>query len=306
LKKVIVTTTISEPSEAVRRFDALPDWTLVVATDRKTPIGYSLDRGVVVTPAMQNDYDKELSELIGWDCIQRRNFAFLWAMELGADLVAVVDDDVVPTADWGREIFVGHDLELDVYDPSPADVFDPVGVTNHPERWHRGFPLQLVGTRSYAHKERRKMRVEIQESFWDGAGDFDAVCRMLFPGAVAFEPARFPFTSRAVAPFSAMNVFLRPALLRDYFLFPHVGRLDDVWASYYLQSLGPRVVFSAPTVVHERSPRDLTREMRLEMDGYLKTLDLVRDLAADPARIARYIPERSLQAFECYRSHFTA
>lgn len=305
MKKVIVTTTINSPTDAVRRYDSFEGWQLVVATDRKTPPDYALERGIVVTPRMQEDYDRELSDLIGWDTIQRRNFAFLWARELGADVVAIVDDDNVPTDDWGSDVVVGGEVEAFYYDAGDALVFDPVGATNEKRLWHRGFPLELVPSRDYSRCTRRRVPVVIQESFWDGAGDFDAICRILHaPPDCRFDPACFPIASGAISPFSAANTFLRADLLRDYFLFPGVGRLDDVWAAYYLESLGHRPVFTRPTVFHARSPRDLVREMKLEYRGYEQNLALVRDLLDDPGAIAKYVPEWSMRAFDRYRSHF--
>ena len=45
------------------------------------------------TPEEQEKYDPELSKAIGWNCVQRRNFGFLWAHDMKADIVAVVDDE---------------------------------------------------------------------------------------------------------------------------------------------------------------------------------------------------------------------
>ena len=45
MKKVIVTTTINEPTEAIEKYDSLKDWELVVIGDKKTPKGYKLKRG---------------------------------------------------------------------------------------------------------------------------------------------------------------------------------------------------------------------------------------------------------------------
>ena len=96
MKRVIVTTTINPPTEAIRRFDAMRDWDLVAVGDLKTPADYRLERGVYMSPAEQEKYDKELSDAIGWNCIQRRNFGLLLAHEMRADLVAVIDDDNIP------------------------------------------------------------------------------------------------------------------------------------------------------------------------------------------------------------------
>ena len=102
MKKVIVTTTINPPTQAIEQFQAMADWDLVVIGDLKTPAGYHLDRGVYVSPTEQAKYDPALSDAIGWNCIQRRNFGLLWAHDMKADMVAVVDDDNIPAAGMGR------------------------------------------------------------------------------------------------------------------------------------------------------------------------------------------------------------
>ena len=106
MKKVIVTTTINSPTKAIHKFESMPDWELVVIGDLKTPKDYKLKRGIYVTPEEQEKYDKELSDAIGWNCIQRRNFGLLWAHDLKADLVAVVDDDNIPLDGWGENLLL--------------------------------------------------------------------------------------------------------------------------------------------------------------------------------------------------------
>src|SRR5690349_17716181 len=106
MKKVIVSTTIHPPTEALLRFDALPDWHLIVVGDLKTPKDFSLPRGDYLSPEEQERFDRPLSDAIGWNCIQRRNIGLLVAREMGAEIVALVDDDNVPHDDWGRNLLV--------------------------------------------------------------------------------------------------------------------------------------------------------------------------------------------------------
>ena len=146
MKKVIVTTTINSPTEAIQKFDALEDWELVVIGDQKTPKDYQLERGTYYDPLVQEEIDKELSDVIGWNCIQRRNFGLLVALERGADVVALIDDDNIPKPCWGEELLVGRTAEVNFYE-TDLPCFDPIGVTNYPELWHRGYPLQLLAQR---------------------------------------------------------------------------------------------------------------------------------------------------------------
>ena len=303
MKKVIVTTTINPPTEAIRKFEAMEDWDLVVIGDRKTPPDYHLARGTYVTPADQQKYDPLLSEAIGWNCIQRRIMGLLWAHDMHADIVAVVDDDNIPLDGWGENLLLGKEVDVDYYETGlPA--FDPVGATNHPKIWHRGFPLQLVPRRDYSKKTRRKVVVDVQADFWNGDPDIDAFCRMEHAPECTFDPGCFPMSSNRMGPFNSQNTFLAGAQLREYFLFPHVGRMDDIWASYYLQAKGSHVVWARPSVYQQRNEHDLVRDMRMEYCGYENNLRLVQDLARDPKSILGYLPGQSIWAFELYQRHF--
>ena len=109
MKKVIVTTTINPPTKAILGFQAMKDWELVVIGDKKTP-PYKLERGIYVGPEEQEKYDPALSEAIGWNCIQRRNLGLLWAHDMGADIVAVVDDDNIPYPGSGEALTLGREV----------------------------------------------------------------------------------------------------------------------------------------------------------------------------------------------------
>ena len=303
MRKVIVTTTIYRPTEAIEKFQAMRDWELVVIGDQKTPADYRLDRGIYVTPAEQEKYDPLLSAAIGWNCIQRRNMGLLWAHDMKADIVAVVDDDNIPLEGWGENLLPGKEVEVNYYE-TDLPAFDPVGATNHPEIWHRGFPLQLVSRRDYSNKTRRTVTVDVQADFWNGDPDIDAFCRMEHAPECTFDPKFFPMASNRMGPFNSQNTFITGKCLRDYFLFPHVGRMDDIWASYYLQAKGYRVVWERASVYQQRNEHDLLRDMRQEYCGYENNLKLVQDLAKDPASIMAYLPGQSIWACELYRRHF--
>lgn len=303
MKKVIVTTTINAPTEAVERFDAIADWHLVVIGDLKTPQDYRLKRGTYVGPAEQERYDKPFSDAIGWNCIQRRNFGLLIARDMNADVVAVVDDDNIPSADWGKDLMVGREAEVKYFE-TDLPAFDPVGATNHAQLWHRGYPLQLLARRDYSRASRRRVFVDVQADFWNGDPDIDAICRMEHAPICDFDPRCFPIAADKPSPFNSQNTFLGAHCLRDYFLFPFIGRMDDIWAAYYLQARGKRVAFGRASVFQHRNVHDLVRDMRQEYLGYENNLRLVQDLAEDPQKILAYLPGQAIWAFELYRRHF--
>lgn len=305
MKKVIVTTTINPVTEALRRFQKMTDWDLVVVGDLKTPKDYAsqLERGLYISPEMQEEKDKELSDAIGWNCIQRRNFGLLWAHELGADVVAVIDDDNIPYDFWGKNLSVGKEIEVDYYE-TDLPAFDPVGATNYAHLWHRGYPLQLLSKRDYTRKSRKKIYVDVQADFWNGDPDIDAICRMEHAPDCTFDDKYFPMASNRLAPFNSQNTFISAKWLKDYFLFPHIGRMDDIWASYYVESKGCQVIFSKASVFQARNPHDLTRDMKAEYLGYENNLKIVEELPKDPDKILSYLPGRAVYAFKQYQKHF--
>jgi hypothetical protein len=302
--QVIVTTTIHPVTEAIERFQVMAGWHLIVVGDRKTPGDYHLQRGTYVSCEDQEKRDRALSDAIGWNCIQRRNFGLLWAHDMGADVVAVVDDDNIPYEGWGEDLMVGRNVEVNYYS-TDLPAFDPVGATNESALWHRGYPLPLVAQRTYSAPEKKMVRADIQADFWDGDPDVDAICRMEHRPECKFDPRVFPIAGNKMSPFDSQNTFLRAAVLRDYFLFPHVGRMDDIWAAYYVQAKGFRVIYGKASVYQRRNEHDLIRDMKQEYLGYENNLRLVQDLSEDPERILQYLPPESARAFALYKSNFS-
>ena len=304
MKKVIVTTTINPPTKAIREFDAMQDWQLVVVGDLKTPKDYRLERGFYLDPAAQEIYDKGLSDAIGWNCIQRRNFGLLVARDMKADVVAVVDDDNIPLSGWGKDLMLGGEVEVNYYE-TDLPAFDPIGATNHNELWHRGYPLQLVSKRDYSCRIRKRVSVDIQADFWNGDPDIDALCRMTHAPKCVFDDACFPIASNRISPFNSQNTFLSGAVLADYFLFPGVGRMDDVWASFYAQARGHRVVYGKASVYQDRNIHDPICDMKNEMLGYENNLAIVEALAESADSLHAYLPGRAVRAFEIYKKHLS-
>lgn len=305
--KVIVTTTINPPTKALKLFAKIEGWTLVIAGDLKTPHSLykeELPEAVYLSPEDQNSRAPELSETIGWNCIQRRNFGLLWASDHDAELVAVVDDDNIPYPSWGQDLLVGN-LTTVSYHKTTLPVWDPVGCTNYPHLWHRGYPLQLLGLRESCAEgyESKIITPDVQADFWNGDPDIDAICRMQFRPECTFSTDHFPMASKTISPFNSQNTILKGSLLSDYFLPPGIGRMDDIWASYYLQAkTGAQVVYGKPSVYQDRNVHNLTKDMEAEFLGYSKNLDFVVALTQNPEKaLETFLPEESYKAFLLYK-----
>ena len=302
MKKFIVTTTINAPTEAIELYDSKKEWQLIVIGDKKTPKDYHLANGLYVSPEDQEKIDPALSDAIGWNCIQRRNFGILLAYKNGADIVALIDDDNIPLNHWGENILVGSEVECNHFE-TESPCFDPMAVTNYPHLWHRGFPLQLLSSRNYSNSYRRKVKVDIQADFWNGDPDIDAICRMEHSPECNFNSSVFPISSNVISPFNSQNTFIARKVLPDYFLYPHIGRMDDIWASFHAQAQGHKVIYQSPSVYQQRNLHDLTTDFNKEIIGYEKNYLILKELKNNSLAVENYLPEKSKFASNLYRKH---
>jgi subtilase family serine protease len=104
-----------------------------------------------------------------------------------------------------------------------------------------------------------------------------------------------------MAPFNSQNTFLTREAVKEYFMFPHVGRMDDIWGSLYLVSKGFEVVYSKATVFQSRNVHDLTKDFSGEIIGYENTYKLGAALRDNPDAIRSFLPEKSWEAFVEYK-----
>lgn len=176
MRKLIVTTTISEPTKATQMFAKMNGWDFLVVGDKKTPHDKYKNYNYL-HPEEQEKLDKPLSDMIGWNCIQRRNLGFVYALKNGYDYIATVDDDNIPLDNWG-EFFKPQ--KIDVFS-TKFKFFDPLSVTNYNHLWHRGFPLQHVHKKNEVTQTKKFFeKFDVQANLWNGDPDIDAVCRMIY------------------------------------------------------------------------------------------------------------------------------
>ena len=273
-KKLIVTTTINKPTVAVKKFAKLEGWDLVVVGDTKTPHEEYKSYNYL-HPEDQEKIDKTLSDIIGWGCIQRRNMGFLYGLQHGYDYVATIDDDNIPYDNWGKFF---NEKSIKVYS-TDFKFFDPLSVTNYKHLWHRGFPLQHIHKKNNVSSKTVVSSLigdfDIQANLWDGDPDIDAICRMIYAPECKFNNSWY--TTTDLAPFNSQNTILSKNALEHYFMFENVGRMDDIFASYFLQKKGFKVVYGPPTVYQDRNEHDLTIDMKKEYIGYENVKDIIVD-----------------------------
>ena len=152
--------------------------------------------------------------------------------------------------------------------------------------------------------ENKIIKPDIQADFWNGDPDIDAICRMEHHPNCKFKDKYFPLASNKISPFNSQNTFISKKVLPYYFLFPHIGRMDDIWASFYVLTKGFKVVYNKASVFQKRNEHDLTKDMVKEFIGYENNLNLIKDLKKNINNINSYIPKKSRLAFLRFQTHF--
>jgi len=307
LSKFIITTTINPPTKATIKFCQLAKrdgWVFVIIGDLKTPHGDYRElvqkyfgNVLYLSPAKQTELYPELSKVIGWNTIQRRNVGFVYTYHQGAEVVATVDDDNIPYDFWGKDIYVGKEVEVNYYSAF-GEVFDPISVTNNSYLWHRGYPLELLSTRTNNTQLGSKKIVPlIQADFWDGDPDIDAIARLTYKPDVKFTFTT-PFAADTISPFNSQNTFLHREILPYYAVWPFVGRMDDIWGGYYAQKVmgKDRLIYNRATVYQDRNKQDLVTNLENEIIGYRHTYDFAKHAWLESS----YIPEKTKQFLDIY------
>ncbi|MBU2051328.1 MAG: hypothetical protein KKH61_20465 [Gammaproteobacteria bacterium] len=307
--KAIVTTTINPPTEALRKYSQMEGWKLYVVGDKKTPDLYQ-DFNYLSPEDQEKKYLK-LSKLIPWNCIQRRNLGFIEAYNDGAEIIATVDDDNIPTKDWGKGCTVNTHQDVHIYYPK-NNVFDPLTHTNKSYYWHRGYPIQLLADKNtyIDTKTAQHRRVLVQADLWTGDPDIDAIARIgvneefiddFFYDGEDLTVEQSPYAGCVMGPFNSQNTFLSREIFPTYFLFPFIGRMDDIWASYVTQHYYKDcVAYCKPSVRQERNKHNLVKDLKDEMIGYENTLKLLGDLD----NWERYLPKSAIIAYNQYMKEF--
>lgn len=295
--KYIITTTINSPTLATKKFSEMDGWQLIVVGDTKTPHSeYEKINCIYLTPDYQEKKYKELSDAIGWKSIQRRNIGFVYAYHKGADVIATVDDDNIPYDDWGSDILVGKEVEVDLWE-SENEYFDPLSVTSNNDLWHRGYPIEMVPSKNNVHfLGKTKRKVLIQADLWDGDPDIDAICRLSKKPIIKYKTKQ-PYCSNQISPFNSQNTFIHRDVIPYYMVLPHVGRMDDIWGGYIAQKKFPNsLVYNKASVYQDRNEQDLITNLENEIIGYRNTLNFLQGSYS--------IKNETLLAYNKYMSAF--
>jgi len=304
MKTCLVITTINVPSVLVLYNKFNPSTTLVIF-DKKTPPKaekFCHEHDIrFLHPEMQADLYPKFSELLGWNCVARRNIGYLQA---AADIVITIDDDNIPLTDdyflhFEQMNYPFNGLQTGY---GRGDWFDAASlqfpISGLPAV-QRGTPQELpLLPLTFASVIDAK--IGILQGCILGDPDTSAVDRIskcpqvhvvseIFQNGVAVAPYTF-------TPVNTQNTGFHKSLLPAMLLCPQFGRYDDIFASLITQRvMWPdkfHVLHGKPFVLQQRMRSDHLRDLAAEQWGAEHAAEFAKLLLAMPVEKIPTILER--------------
>ena len=226
----------------------------------------------------------------------RRNFALLEAMRRRPDVLVTIDDDNYPyRADWLR----GVKTLLDPYQRSHRPVIESetgwwnAGQLCHPKVIHRGFPVSRWTEKAQVELINAPTvdpEIGVVASLWYGDPDINAAERMLLNPEVTNITGSVVLAKGTWCPFDSQSTSVLGMLADMMFMWPGVGRYDDIWSSYVMRAAmdvaGFAVTYGSPAVSQARNPHDLVKDLREEAHGYEFTERFTDHLRSEVAHLS--------------------
>jgi hypothetical protein len=313
MKIALVTTTINVP-DVLKEYDIATRYTdnevkMFVTGDTISPddqivtLLSKLDTSSsYLSYKEQDDRWKKLSTIIGPKKIQRRNFSYLMAIkDWSPDAVITIDDDNKPVC---KEKFFNefdrlYDNEYDVNVLKSLNNNKANPFNNNPDKeckvYKRGYSLKDRSDKdsgvilsSIVHNE----NIGVIEGIALGDPDVDAITRINVPSRIVTDEMNeltkvnynwsFPFDW---VPYNSQCTGFRSELLPYQFLFPFVGRYDDILASYVSQLIMRKmectVVFGTPYAIQLRNKHNIMKDLKDEVWG-MENIDKIIDGVLEP------------------------
>lgn len=295
MKTAIVTTTINVPVFLKDYADNVKnnghDAFFVIIGDKKTPPevkdycrGLENNTGVEIKyldVKDQESYLKDFPELgshLLYNSIQRRNIGILIAYQRGAENIITVDDDnFFVSSDFIKEHTVGVRQKLEVIS-SESGWFNVCSFLEEKDNlpfYHRGFPVNQRWKEERIVKKKSDVRIVVNAGLWLNEPDIDALTRLYRPVTAAkyLREDNFALDKGTWSPFNSQNTAILRDIIPAYFLSPHIGRYDDIWASYIIcaiaDHLGDSIVFGKPIVRQDRNVHNFWKDLEKEKMGMI-------------------------------------
>ncbi|XOB41511.1 MAG: hypothetical protein ACKKMS_02190 [Candidatus Nealsonbacteria bacterium] len=247
-----------------------------------------------------------LDNIIPYNSDNRRNIGYLMAVERGAGIIVIIDDDnfVDPKQDFFKDhSIVGQVVEFDAVS-SESGWFNVCSMLKvKPDRviFPRGFPYSKRWKGGDIRQRRTRGRVVINEGLWFNDPDIDSITRLTEDVKVTgIIKDRLVLDQGTFAPINTQNTaFHRDILPCAYFLLMgknirglKIDRYGDIWfglfAKKIIDHLNDYVSFGKPFSIHRRNQHNLFKDLQQELWAIILTDTLVEFLESINLKSSTY------------------
>lgn len=300
MKKYIIITSIFPPSEAVKAFSKLKDYSTIVVGDKKSPANYNVSNATFLSVEKQTKLGYLLNSEIPYNHYSRKNLGYLYAIHEGADNIIDTDDDNIPYKEWTFPSFEGEYENLG----SDLGFINIYNLYSQQNIWPRGLPLNKIKIKTdRSGLQVKTSNVGIWQALADGDPDVDAIYRLVFDIPCYFEKlAPVVLGYGTITPFNSQNTAFRKELFPLLYLPSTVTfRFTDILRGLVAQpimwlynySLG----ITQATVYQERNPHDYMKDFESEIPCFLRSEEVI-DLIANRISASFSIYDNLLLSYE--------
>lgn len=301
LKKAIVITSIFQPTEAVLAFAAMKDYNLIVAGDKKTPVGWHCDNVEYMSIEKQNETGDHLNKVLPFNHYCRKMMGYLHAIAQGADYIVDTDDDNIPKDNWTFPKFEG---EFD-YIPGDKGFVNVYQLYTDAHIWPRGLPLDLITTKFNLEEDltNKYSKVGMWQGLADEDPDVDAIYRLTSDTPCYFnERQPLVLGKGTISPFNTQNTMIRKELFALMYLPTYVTfRFTDILRGFVAQPImwlyDYHLGFVDATVIQKRNPHDYMKDFISEIPMY-KHCEEVMEITANAISVANSIEDNLFNTYE--------
>jgi len=247
------------------------------------------------------DTKEVFASVIPEKCHAETSFGFLIAWEESADVVIEVDDDVKFTDD--HPFIDGHVNNL--YNKEGLTVFSKskwyntlknLKLNTNMPVFPRGHPYDVATRTQYYELSNESSECVLNMGVWTGYPDFDALT-ILYNGGLdgrchikstSIEEEKVIVGKGTYFSVCSMNTSFRrkviPAFYQLYMRYLDIDRFDDIWSGIFIKKiadhLGDKISLGIPIVYHDKRPRNIWNDLRVEIEGMIINENLWRIIDA--------------------------
>lgn len=277
-KKYIIITSITKPTQAIKKYAGLSDWQVIVVGDKKTPNNWRYKNVIYLSPEKQKKISYQIVKLLPWNHYCRKMIGYLYAIEMGAEIIYDTDDDNIPKRDWAILKFSGKFRIT----PPQVGFINIYRFFTKQKIWPRGYPLDLINEKGRKIKLTvGKARIGIWQGLADKDPDVDAIYRLVDNHPCNFNShAPIVLNRGTVCPSNSQNTAFHKELFPLLYLPAFVTfRFTDILRGLVSQPImwpaGYRLGFSKSTVTQQRNIHDFFKDFESELPMYLNAKKIV-------------------------------